>query len=131
MASAQAPWTWAAHRSEYASWTRSQSTCDSTIPLPSVSAKIRAADASWPGWVRPHPGQLASAARIEGGARTAQGFEAEGGHHVGGQQEPLRVLQQQAGRAGHEVRAIEDAERILGLQLQRLDVQRAQRFRAA
>ena len=68
--------------------------------------------------------------RIEGGARTAQCLEAQRRHDVGGQQEPPGVVQQQAGRAGHEVGAVEDAEGILGLQLQGLDAQSAQRVSA-
>src|SRR2546422_1241798 len=68
--------------------------------------------------------------RIESGPRTTQRLDAERGNHVGGQQEPLRVVQQQAGGAGHEVRAVEDAERILGLQLEWLNAQGPQRVRA-
>ena len=56
-------------------------------------------------------------ARIEGGTRTAQGLDTERRHHVGGQQEPLRIVEHQAGGSGHEVRAVEHAQRILGPQL--------------
>src|SRR5205809_7645669 len=69
--------------------------------------------------------------RIESGPRTTQRLDAERGNHVGGQHEPLRVVQQQPGGAGHEARAVEDAERILRLPLEWWNAQGPQRVRAA
>ena len=68
--------------------------------------------------------------RIEGGTRTAQRLDAERRNHVCGQQELLRVGQQEAGRAGHEVRAVENAERILRLQFQGFNPQGIQHVSA-
>jgi hypothetical protein len=47
-ASRAAPWTWAAHRIEYASWTRPQSACEALMGLPARSRAMFAADARCP-----------------------------------------------------------------------------------
>ena len=62
--------------------------------------------------MRPH----AVDAGIEGGARATQGLHAERRHHVGGQEESLRIVQHQAGGTSHEMGAVEHAERVLRLQ---------------
>ena len=56
-ASRTAPCTWAAQRSEYASWTFPQRSCDKLIPLPRMSASMLAADVRCPrngraSWIR-------------------------------------------------------------------------------
>src|SRR6202022_5163182 len=68
---------------------------------------------------------------IERGARAAQGLDAERRHDVGGQEESLRILEHQTCRTGHEVGPVENAQRILGTQLDGLEAGGAQRLRTA
>ena len=68
---------------------------------------------------------------IEGGARTAERLDAERRHDVRRHQEPLRIVEHQAGGSGHEMCAVEHAERVLGPQLDGLKAGGAQRLGTA
>ena len=58
-------------------------------------------------------------ALLEGPDRTAQPLEAHGADHVGGVEQRLAVGHGQAGDGGHELRAVQQRQALLGLERDR------------
>ena len=93
-ASRTAPWTCAAQRSEYASWTRPQNSCDLLMPLPRISASMLRPSVTLPG---KRAGVVDSG--LERVDRSAEGVDRKRGHDVGGAREPLGAGERQRGTA--------------------------------
>ena len=129
-----APSTCGMQRSVYGSWTRPQSAWLATIALPSRSARSRAATARWPG-LRAQGVD----ARVERRRRAHERLERERRGDDRGLEHPARVAQGERAAGGHQVRAVDQREALLGRELDRLEpgapqglaaVQRARRRRS-
>ena len=69
-------------------------------------------------------------ARVEGDVRAPEGVEAHGRQHVRGAGQPLGLGEGEAGHRGHELRAVDEGEALLGLERDGGEAGGPERFRA-